>query len=195
MKRLAIFASGTGSNFLAIHDAIQNKELDAEIALVVSDRPKSKAIENAVKRNLNTFAFYPKKYETKKDYELLVLEQLQNKEVDLVVLAGYMRLIGPTILEQYEGRIINIHPSLLPLYKGKDAIGQALKANATVTGVTVHYVDSGMDTGSIIERVSLPIRPGEERESLEKRVHEIEHKLYKKVIKKLLEEMSLWEER
>ena len=189
MKRLAIFASGTGSNFLAIHDAIENKELEAKIALVVSDRPKSKAIENATKLNLNTFAFAPKKFATKKDYELLVLKELKNKEIDLVVLAGYMRLIGPTILEQFEGRIINIHPSLLPLYKGKDAVGQALSDNATETGVTVHFVDSGMDTGSIIEQVSLPIHPGEQRESLEKRVHEIEHKLYKKVIKKLLKEM------
>ena len=99
-----------------------------------------------------------------------------------------MRLIGPTLLSRYEGKIINIHPSLLPLYKGKDAIGQALEDNATKTGVTVHYVDSGMDTGAIIEQIECPIEPNEQRESLEKKVHAIEHKLYAKVIKKLLEE-------
>lgn len=189
MKRLAIFASGRGSNFLAIHDAILKQELHAEISLVVSDRPKSKAIENAKLRNLETYFFTPKHYESKERYEKEVLEHLIKQKIDLIVLAGYMRLIGPTILNQYEGRIINIHPSLLPLYKGKDAIGQALTAKAKETGVTVHYVDSGMDTGSIIEQVSLPIQDGEQRESLEQRVHEIEHRLYKKVIKKLLEEM------
>lgn len=189
MKRLAVFASGTGSNFLAIHDAIINHELDACIALVFSDKPSSKTIENAQKRKLNTLALSPKKFPTKEDYESVILDALLSEKIDLVVLAGYMRLIGPTILQAYEGNIINIHPSLLPLYKGKDAIGQALKDNAKETGVTVHYVDSGMDTGSIIEQVSIPILEGEQRESLEKRVHEIEHQLYKKVINKIIKEM------
>ena len=189
MKKIAIFASGTGSNFLAIHDAIKSGYLNCDLELVVSDRPKSKAIENAKIRNLNYFAFWPKKYEDKQAFETEIVSLLKKHKVDLIVLAGYMRLIGPTILAEYEGRIINIHPSLLPLYKGKDAVGQALEDNATKTGVTVHYVDSGMDTGNIIEQVECPILPGEQRESLEEKIHAIEHQLYSKVIKKLLEEM------
>ena len=189
MKKIAIFASGTGSNFLAIHDAIKSGYLNCDLELVISDRPKSKAIENAKNRNLNHFAFSPKKYESKKAFETEIVSLLEEHGIDLIVLAGYMRLIGPTILDRYEGRIINIHPSLLPLYKGIDAVGQALADNATKTGVTVHYVDSGMDTGSIIEQVECPILPGEERESLEAKIHAIEHKLYSKVIKKLLEDM------
>lgn len=189
MINIAIFASGTGSNFLAIHNAILNKELDCNLSLVVSDRPKSKAIENSRLRNLETFSFIPKKYESKEAYETEILKQLEDKNIDLIVLAGYMRLIGPTILNKYENKILNIHPSLLPLYKGKDAVGQALLDNATETGVTVHYVDSGMDTGSVIMQEALEIYPNETRESLESRIHKIEHKLYVKVIKKVIEEM------
>lgn len=189
MRKIAIFASGTGSNFLAIHNAILHKELDCELSLVVSDRPKSKAIEHATNRHLTTFSFKAKDYINKEAYEQEILSQLQKHQVDLIVLAGYMRLIGPTILNKYENRILNIHPSLLPLYKGKDAVGQALLDSAITTGVTVHYVDSGMDTGSIIEQVALPIYPNETRESLESRIHKIEHKLYVKVIQKVIKEM------
>jgi phosphoribosylglycinamide formyltransferase-1 len=101
-----------------------------------------------------------------------------------------MRLIGETLLQDYKNRIINIHPSLLPLYKGKDAIGQALLDNATVTGVTVHYVDEGMDTGRIIEQEQIIIKENESRDSLEQRIHMVEHKLYPRVIKKVLEEIN-----
>ena len=189
MNNIAIFASGTGSNFLAIHNAIKQKELNCNLALVVSDRPKSKAIENATLRNLNTFSFTPKNYNDKEAYELDILTKLEEHNIDLIVLAGYMRLIGPTILNKFENRILNIHPSLLPLYKGKDAVGQALLDNAKETGVTVHYVDSGMDTGNVIMQESLEIYPNETRESLETRIHKIEHKLYVKVIKKVIEEL------
>ena len=189
MKKIAIFASGTGSNFLAIHDAIEKGFLKCKIELVVSDRLKSKAINNAKKMDLNNFAFSPKQYASKDAYELELIDLLNNHQIDLIVLAGYMRLIGPVLLDRYNGRIINIHPSLLPLYKGKDAIGQALVDNARRTGVTVHYVDSGMDTGSVIEQVECPIVEGETRESLEEKIHVIEHKLYSKVIKQILEEL------
>ena len=189
MKNIAIFASGTGSNFLAIEKAIKNKELEAHISLFVTDRPKCKALASAKDLNINTFAFSPKSYTSKKDFELEIVKKLKENNVELIILAGYMRLIGETLLKEYPNRILNIHPSYLPNYKGKDAIGQALEDNATSTGVTVHYVDEGMDTGTIIEQVEVPINKNEGRAPLEERVHKIEHQLYPRVIKKVLEEL------
>jgi phosphoribosylglycinamide formyltransferase-1 len=189
MKHIAIFASGTGSNFIAIYNAIQSGYLNCSLELLVSDRPKSKAVEQAKTFGIKQFAFSPKQYENKEAFEIELVALLQTHQIDLIVLAGYMRLIGPTLLSNYAGKIINIHPSLLPLYKGKDAVGQALLDQATKTGVTVHYVDSGMDTGTIIKQVECNIEPNEQRETLETKIHAIEHKIYSEVIKKLLEEM------
>ncbi len=188
MKNIAIFASGNGSNFLAIYDAIQSKELHAEITLLVSDKSNSKSVENGVKLGLNVFSFSASDYDSKVDYEKKILDKLIEHNVDMIVLAGYMRLIGKTLLDAYEGKIINIHPSLLPEYKGKDAIGQAMNDNAEISGVTVHYVDEGMDTGKIIEQVEVDISNFSTRAEIEKEIHKIEHVLYKKVIKQLLEE-------
>lgn len=188
MKNIAVFASGTGSNFVAIHEAIRNKELDANITLLVSDRPKSKAVTSAESFGLETFTFLPKQYESKSDYEKEIRDELTYRNVELIVLAGYMRLIGDVLLDAFEGRIINIHPSLLPNYKGKDAVGQAMADGAIETGVTVHYVDAGMDTGQIIDQVALDISNMTTRDEIETEIHKIEHKLYKKVIKQLLEE-------
>lgn len=190
MKNIAIFASGTGSNFLAINEAIKNKELDCNLKILVSDKPYCKAVENAKIMGIKTHSFTPKSYKNKAAFETEITTLLKDLNVELIVLAGYMRIIGDTLLKEYPNRIINIHPSLLPNYKGLDAIGQALSDNATVTGVTVHYVDEGMDTGSIIEQESLEIYNNESREHLEKRVHAIEHKLYPRVIKRVLEELK-----
>ena len=190
MINIAVFASGTGSNFLAIHDAILNNELPCKLSLFVTDKIHSKALQNAKKRSLNTYAFTANDFPSKEAYEKEILHKLQEQNIDLIILAGYMRIIGSTILNSYENNILNIHPSLLPLYKGKDAIGQALLDNATKTGVTVHYVDSGIDTGKIIIQEELEIHQNETRESLESRVHQIEHKLYIKAIKKVIKEMS-----
>jgi phosphoribosylglycinamide formyltransferase-1 len=189
MKNIAVFASGTGSNFLAINEAIKNGELDANLVLLVSDKPYCKAVENANIIGIKTFVFEPKTYRYKSDYEKEILKLLKELNIALIILAGYMRLIGDTLLKEYPHRILNIHPSLLPLYKGKDAIGQALKDNAVQTGVTVHYVDEGMDTGRVIAQEETYILDNEERHTLEKRVHEIEHKLYPEVIQKVLEEL------
>lgn len=193
MKNIAVFASGTGSNFLAINEAIHNKTLNTNITLLVSDRPNCKAVENALRLGINVFAYSPKSYKLKTVYEKEIIDHLLLNNVQLIVLAGYMRIIGPTLLSEYENRILNIHPSYLPNYKGMDAIGQALSDNATFTGVTVHYVDEGMDTGSIIEQVRVEITENETRESLESKIHIIEHILYPNVIKKVLEEL-LWGE-
>jgi phosphoribosylglycinamide formyltransferase-1 len=187
MKKIVIFASGTGSNFETIAHNASSGVLPCEVSLLVSDKPSCKAITKAKSLDINIFSFNPKDYKYKKDYEEEIVLQLQSINPDLIVLAGYMRLIGPTLLKQYEGKIVNIHPSLLPKYKGKDAVGQALSDNADETGVTVHYVDNGMDTGQIIDQVACPIFKVDTRDTLEQRIHAIEHKLYTNVIKKLLE--------
>lgn len=193
MKNIAVFASGTGSNFLAIYNAINEKKIDAKLSLFVSDRPKSKSVEKAKALHLDSFIFYPKKYTSKEEYELEILEELEKRNVDLIVLAGYMRLIGHTLLHNYEKRIINIHPSLLPSFKGKDAVGQAMNARVKVIGVSIHYVDEGMDTGEIIAQEALDISNLTSREEIETRVHKIEHRLYPKTIQKVLEDLK-WEE-
>jgi phosphoribosylglycinamide formyltransferase-1 len=190
MKHICVFASGTGSNFEAIFHATKLANYPCKIQLLVSDKPHSKAVEKAKTFNIDTFAFNASKYKNKTAFELVILKEMKNRNIDLIVLAGYMRLIGSTLLKAYPKRILNIHPSLLPLYKGKDAVGQAMIDNATQTGVTVHFVDEGMDTGEIIAQESLSITNLSSREEIETEVHKIEHKLYPQVIKKVLEELE-----
>lgn len=185
MKKIAIFASGSGSNFQAIVDAISSDVLTAEVSLLVCDRSDAFAIKRAEHRSIPYFSFDPKNYLSKLEYEIDILEELQSRKVDFIVLAGYMRLIGPTLLKEYEGRIVNIHPSLLPAFPGKDAIGQALAAGVKVSGVTVHFVDKGMDTGPIIEQREVLLVEGETKESLQEKIHLVEHQLYPSVLQKL----------
>lgn len=186
MKNIAIFASGSGSNFQAIVDAVQAKQLSANLSLLVCDQPGAYVIERAREAEISTFVFNAKDYPNKEAYEEEIVLLLKNKQVDLIVLAGYMRLVGSTLLSEYEGRIINIHPSLLPDFPGKDAIGQALAANAKWSGVTIHFVDEGMDTGPVIVRERVRIEENETRESLQWKIQEIEHKLYPSILQMLL---------
>lgn len=186
MKNIAIFASGSGSNFQAIVDAVQAKLLSAHISLLVCDNPGAFVIERAREAEIPLFVFNTKDYQSKADYEAEISLLLKNKNVDLVVLAGYMRLIGPTLLSEYQGRIVNIHPSLLPDFPGKDAIGQALEAKVKWSGVTIHYVDEGMDTGPVIVREQVKIDDNETRESLQWKIQTVEHKLYPAILQMLL---------
>jgi phosphoribosylglycinamide formyltransferase 1 len=135
-------------------------------------------VERAKQEDIDAFVFNPKDFSSKTEFERTIVLELQNRGIQFLILAGYMRLIGPTLLHEYENRIINIHPSLLPMFPGKDAIGQAIAAGVKTTGVTVHYVDEGMDTGPIIAQESLTIMEHDTVETLAKRVHEIEHRLY-----------------
>ena len=183
--RLAIFASGTGSNYQAIDQAIKTGELDAEIVLLVSDQPGAKVIEKAAQNQLATFVFNAKDYQTKQAFETEIVSELQAHQVDWIVLAGFMRLIGPTLLKPYQRRIINIHPSILPAFPGLDAVGQALDAKVKITGTTIHYVDSGMDTGEIIAQEPVRVKPGMTREELQTAIQKIEHELYPKTIQQL----------
>lgn len=181
--KAAVFASGSGTNFQSI---VEQADLPCDIALLVCDNPKASVIEKAEKACVGTFVFDPKRYQSKNDYEKELVKKLEELDIEWIFLAGYMRLVGSTLLNAYKGKIINIHPSLLPEFPGIDAIGQAVDSGATVTGVTVHYIDEGIDTGPIIAQESLKILPNETRENLMKRVQHIEHQLYPKVIKQLI---------
>jgi phosphoribosylglycinamide formyltransferase 1 len=187
MKNIAIFASGSGTNFQAIVDAVKNGIVPARVALLVCDKPGAKVIERAERERIPTFVFSPKDYDSKAEFEQAILAELRKREIEFIALAGYMRLIGPTLLDAYEGKIVNIHPSLLPAFPGKDAIGQAYRAGVKITGVTIHYVDEGMDTGPIIAQRAIAIHEGESLAQLEERIHEVEHELYPAVLKTLLE--------
>ncbi|MDQ0230218.1 phosphoribosylglycinamide formyltransferase [Metabacillus malikii] len=186
MKKIAIFASGNGSNFQAILDQVQAGDIRAEISLVVCDKPQAGVIARANAVNIPVFSFKPKEYESKVQFETEILAELQKYEIELVILAGYMRLIGKTLLDVYGGKIVNIHPSLLPSFPGIDAVGQAIDAGVKVTGVTVHYVDAGMDTGPIIAQRAIEIVDEDTKDTLAEKVHKVEHVLYPEVIKQLV---------
>lgn len=185
MKRLAVFASGNGSNFQSIAEAIKSGKLEAKICLVVCDREDAYVLERAKLENMDTFSFSAKNYSNKTEYEMEILEKLRQYEIEFIILAGYMRLIGQTLLQKYSQRIVNIHPSLLPSFPGKDAIGQAFDAGVKETGVTVHYVDDGMDTGPVIAQKAVPILEGDTKDILQKRIQEMEHDLYPSVLQEL----------
>ncbi|HEY4601522.1 MAG TPA: phosphoribosylglycinamide formyltransferase [Cerasibacillus sp.] len=185
MKKVkaAVFASGTGSNFQAI---METEDLACDIALLVCDQPGAKVIEKAKAFHVPTLVFQPKQYESKAAFETMIRDRLQELDVQWIFLAGYMRLIGPTMLRAFEGRIVNIHPSLLPQFPGLDAIGQAFRAKVDKTGVTIHYVDAGMDTGPIIAQEEVPISKTDTLEQLQKKIQQVEHRLYPIVIQSLV---------
>jgi phosphoribosylglycinamide formyltransferase 1 len=184
MKNLAVFASGGGTNFQAmIDDGIDE---NVTIALLVCDKKDAYAIKRAKDAGIDTFVFDAKDYEKKSDFETEILAKLKEKKIDFIALAGYMRLIGDVLLSAYEGKIVNIHPSLLPAFKGIGAIEQAIEHGAKVMGVSIHYVDSGMDTGKIIAQSAFEVRADMSKAKIEDRVHKIEHTLYPQVLRKLL---------
>ncbi|MEH7306734.1 phosphoribosylglycinamide formyltransferase [Neobacillus drentensis] len=186
MKKIAVFASGSGSNLQAIIDVVQAGKLDADISLLVCDKPGAFAIERAKAARIPSFVFTAKDFSSKEQYEEEILAQLKAYGVEFIVLAGYMRLIGSKLLAEYKGRIVNIHPSLLPAFPGKDAIGQALAAKVKWSGITIHYVDEGMDTGPIIIQERVRLDENETREGLQHKIQKSEHKLYPSVLQMLL---------
>ena len=184
--KIAVFASGTGSNFSAILESIYSKKINnVEVVLLVSDRPEALAVQKARDERIPVFTFLAKDYPNKQAYEVEILDELIQRKVDFIVLAGYMRLLGNVLLQAYDRKIINVHPSLLPAFTGKDAIGQALDYGVKVTGVTVHYVDEGMDTGPIIAQQAVTIDSDETKETLIIKIQEQEHRLLPDVIQRL----------
>ncbi|MEN6391250.1 MAG: phosphoribosylglycinamide formyltransferase [Syntrophomonas sp.] len=176
--RLAVLASGRGSNFDAIYQAAQSGELDAEIAVLVSDNPGAPALGKARERGIEALAIKPADFANRDLYEQQIVAYLQRREVDLVVLAGYMRLVGPGFLKAFRHRLVNIHPALLPSFTGLNAQKQAVEYGVRFSGCTVHIVDEGMDTGPIILQAVVPVWPQDDEDSLSQRILHEEHQIY-----------------
>ncbi|HEO63893.1 MAG TPA: phosphoribosylglycinamide formyltransferase [Candidatus Omnitrophica bacterium] len=187
MKNLAVFVSGSGSNLQAIIDAIDRGFIKAGLALVVSDNEKAYALERARKNNIDTFCFNPKKYKNRSAYENLIMAELSKRKIDFIALAGFMRILSPEFVAEYKNRIVNIHPALLPSFPGQRALKDALNYGVKYTGVTVHFVDEGVDSGPIIMQDIEPIKNGDREDRLLERIHKIEHRLYPEAIKLLVE--------
>jgi phosphoribosylglycinamide formyltransferase-1 len=183
--RLAVFASGSGSNYEAIAKACSEGLVDAEVVLLVCDKPGAYVLERAKRYGTECFAFNPKEYESREAYETVLATMLDERGVDYVCLAGYMRIVGKVLLERYERRIVNIHPSLLPSFKGAHAIQDAVDYGVKLFGVTTHFVDETLDGGRIIDQAGV-VYEGSDIEELTNLIHSIEHKLYVKTINKLI---------
>lgn len=187
MIQLALFASGNGSNVQAILQAVEKGEISAKIACIVCDQPQAYVIERAKLANVDCLVL-PRTTLKRSEWEAKVVNYLQQKQVNLIVLAGFMRIIGNTLLTAFPHQIINIHPSLLPAFGGTaDAIGDAFRAKVSQTGVTVHWVDSGVDTGAIIAQQALNVDPTWTLRELQQAIQKIEHQLYPKTIEQIIQ--------
>lgn len=182
--RLGVLGSGKGSNFVAIADAIAAGNIPAEVALVVSDVEGAGILEHARQRNLPARFIAPGKFRTKldEDAECAYVAALQEAQVDLIVLAGFMRVLKGDFLRAFDGRIVNVHPSLLPSFPGLEAWKQALDHGVKVTGCTVHFVDAGVDAGPIIGQQTVPALDDDTAATLHARIHAAEHELYPRCV-------------
>lgn len=183
MLKIAVLASGRGSNLQSIINSIEKGSLSAEIRIVVSDNKDAGALDKARKYNIVAWFVDPGSYGVKSDYEKAVIKLLEEKGIDLVVMAGFMRILGKDFIEYYQGRIMNIHPSLLPSFPGLHAQRQALEYGVKYTGCTVHLADQGMDTGPIILQAVVPVKDNDTEESLASRILEKEHVIYPEAIR------------
>jgi phosphoribosylglycinamide formyltransferase-1 len=180
-KKIGILLSGRGSNFLAIADAIDDGRLQAEIAIVISNRADAAGLEAAKKRRLNSILI-PSKGRTREEHDAEVINALKTAEIELVCLAGYMRLLSPAFVRAFPNRILNIHPSLLPAFPGLEAQKQAIEYGVKVSGCTVHFVDEHLDHGPIILQKTVPVLEGDDEHSLATRILEQEHLAYSEAI-------------
>jgi phosphoribosylglycinamide formyltransferase-1 len=185
--RLGVLGSGKGSNFVAITQAIQNGSLPAEVTLVLSDNPEAGILQHARDLGISAQFIPPGAFRTKLDptAESAFIQALQDAQVDLVVLAGFMRILKGDFLRAFEGRVVNIHPSLLPSFPGLEAWKQALSYGVKVTGCTVHWVDQGVDTGPILAQQAVPVLEGDTVASLHQRIQEAERSLYPETLARL----------
>jgi phosphoribosylglycinamide formyltransferase 1 len=173
-ERIAVLVSGSGTNLQALLD---HPVGGPRIALVLSDRPDVKALERGASDGIESAVLEPKDFEDRKTFDHAVVDLLRDRGIDVVVSAGYMRLLGPAVLDAYGGRWLNVHPSLLPAFPGTSGVADALTYGVRVTGVTVFFVDEGMDTGPVVMQEAIEVREDDDRDSLEARVHEVEHRL------------------
>ena len=184
--KIAVFASGYGSNFEVIARAAETGEIPAEVVLLVCDKAEARACQIAEQMNIPMFVFSAKEYTSKAEYEAAIVERCKQAEVELICLAGYMRIVGETLLNAYNGLIINLHPALLPSFKGAKAIEQAFEYGVKIFGATIHYVDESLDGGKIIAQRAVEY-DGDSLEEITAMVHNVEHQLYIETIKKILD--------
>ncbi len=188
MLRIGVLASGRGSNLQSIIDSIEARELKAEISLVISDKEGAKALIRADKYNIINHYINPKDYAGKKNFEQAMINALEEQNVELVVMAGFMRILSPYFIRHYRNRVMNIHPSLLPAFTGLDAQQQALDYGAKVAGCTVHFADEGMDTGPIILQEVVEVKEDDTKDTLSQRILAEEHRIYPHAINLYSEE-------
>lgn len=183
MKKIAVLASGNGSNLQAILDAIDSGEIHGgAVTLVVSDKKNAYALERARIKGIQTKHQSAQRYLSREEYDRDLVTYLEEQEIDLVVLAGFMRILSPYFVLAFNHRILNIHPSLLPAFPGGHGVKDALDYGVKVSGCTVHFVDEGMDTGPIILQEAVPVQEEDTAESLHLRIHALEYKLYPRAI-------------
>lgn len=185
--RVAILISGRGSNFEAIYKNSLKKDANYEIVVVISNKKKAPGLQKAAEYGLDAFHVSPAKYRTKSDYEKEIIAILDKYKVDLVCLAGYMKIIGSELLETYKNRMMNIHPALLPSFPGLDAQQQAVDYGVKISGCTVHFVEAGVDSGPIILQKAVPVEPTDDAETLSHRILKLEHEIYSAAVRLFFE--------
>lgn len=179
---LGVLVSGRGSNLQAILDAILAERLKAKIGIVISDNPDALALKRVAGFDIATAVIERRKFADKRAFEQAIANELNLHHVELVLLAGFMRILSSEFIAQFPGRIMNIHPSLLPAFPGLNAQAQAIRYGVKVSGCTVHFVDEGVDTGPIILQEAVPVLPGDDEHSLAERILHVEHKLYPRAV-------------
>ena len=187
--RVAIFASGNGTNFEVLTKHFQAGDIPGELALLFCNHPDAPVMKRAERLGVPAVSFTVKSCGGKQAYEEKVLSVLKERKIDVIALAGYLRVVGPTILDHYDHRIVNLHPAWLPEYPGLDSIARAFNDHRDQTGVTIHYIDSGLDSGPIIAQQHVPIMPDDTVDTLESRVHSVEHTLYPEVLQHVLADL------
>jgi phosphoribosylglycinamide formyltransferase 1 len=183
LMSIGVLASGRGSNFQSIIDAIESGSLKAKIVLLITDNPNAFAVDRARKHGIEPLIMVPNQYGTRNEYYKAVVQELRIREVGLVVLAGFMRIIGKPLIEAYRDRVMNIHPALLPSFPGLHGQKQAQDYGVKISGCTVHFVDEGMDTGPIIIQAAVPVSCEDSEESLSERILKLEHKIFPEAIR------------
>jgi len=178
----AVFCSGQGTNLQAIIDAVKKRRVRAKLALVVCDNPKALAIGRARRAGIETAVLDPKNFSSKREHEAAVIRELEKKNIKLIALAGYMRILSDGFVRRYKNRILNIHPALLPAFKGGQAIKDALEYGVKVTGPTVHLVTEEVDGGPVVLQVVCPVKDNDNEKTLLARVHKLEHRIYPEAI-------------
>ena len=189
-RTLGVLISGRGSNLKAIIDAIERQQLDATIAVVISNRADAPGLDHAHKAGIETLVIGHKAFPTREDYDRAVVKALNERQVALVCLAGFMRLLSPVFIDAFPNRILNIHPSLLPKYPGLHPQQRALDDGATVSGATVHFVNADLDAGPIVSQQTVPVKTGDTAETLAARILTVEHDLYPRAIQQVLDQQQ-----